>query len=150
MSFIRATSPHARNTNSTQSLMLQVLIATVPGFLALSAYFGVGTFINVLLACICAVVFEAAVLKIRNKAAMFYLKDLSALVTAVLLGLSLPPYCPWWLVVTGVFFAIVVAKHLYGGLGFNPFNPAGQAHRGKARIYCLFLKRCNKFLPEQI
>ena len=44
--------------------------------------------------------------------------------TALLLAVSLPPSAPWWLGLTGIFFAIVVAKHLYGGLGYNPFNPA--------------------------
>jgi electron transport complex protein RnfD len=55
---------------------------------------------------------------------MFYLRDCRALVTAVLLGLALPPLAPWWVVVIGTGFAILIAKHLYGGLGYNPFNPA--------------------------
>jgi electron transport complex protein RnfD len=49
---------------------------------------------------------------------------MSAVVTAWLLALALPPLAPWWLVVVGTFFAIVIAKQLYGGLGYNPFNPA--------------------------
>jgi electron transport complex protein RnfD len=55
---------------------------------------------------------------------MFYLKDCSALVTAVLLALALPPYAPWWIVFVGTASAIILAKQLYGGLGYNPFNPA--------------------------
>lgn len=124
MSFIRVTSPHARSANTTAGVMQQVLLATVPGAIALMYFFGVGVLINLILACASALVFEAAVLKARGRPIAFYLKDYSALVTAVLLGLALPPYCPWWVVVTGMFFAIVVAKHLYGGLGYNPFNPA--------------------------
>jgi electron transport complex protein RnfD len=124
MAFIRVTSPHAHSTNTTAGVMRQVLLATLPGLAALTAYFGPGTFINVVLACLAAIVFEAAVLKMRQRPVMFYLRDCSALVTAVLLGLALPPYCPWWVVVVGTFFAIVVAKQLYGGLGYNPFNPA--------------------------
>jgi electron transport complex protein RnfD len=50
------------------------------------------------------------------------------LVTGVLIGVSLPAYCPWWLVVSGSFIAIVLAKQLYGGMGFNPFNPAMVAY----------------------
>ena len=62
--------------------------------------------------------------KIRQRPVRPYLSDLSAVVTAWLLALALPPLAPWWLVVVGTFFAIVIAKQLYGGLGYNPFNPA--------------------------
>lgn len=124
MAFIRVSSPHAHSANTTAGVMRLVLLATLPGVAALTVYFGPGILINLALACICAVIFEATVLKMRQRPVMFYLRDCSALVTAVLLGLALPPYCPWWVVVVGMFFAIVVAKHLYGGLGYNPFNPA--------------------------
>ncbi len=124
MTFIRVTSPHTRATTTTGRMMRQVCLAAVPGILALTACFGVGVLFNILLAVICALGFEAAVLKLRRRNIVFYLRDGSALVTAILLGIALPPYCPWWLVVVGIFFAIVVAKQLYGGLGYNPFNPA--------------------------
>lgn len=124
MTFIRVTSPHAHSANTTAGVMQQVLLATLPGLAALTVYFGVGPLLNVLMACLAALAFEAGVLRLRKRPVMFYLRDCSALVTAVLLGLALPPYCPWWVVVIGIFFAIVVAKHLYGGLGYNPFNPA--------------------------
>ncbi len=124
MTFIRVTSPHTRAATTTGRVMRQVCFATVPGIIALTAFFGVGVLFNIALAVICAVGFEAAVLKLRRRNIAFYLRDCSALVTAILLGIALPPYCPWWLVVVGIFFAIVVAKHLYGGLGYNPFNPA--------------------------
>lgn len=124
MTFIRVTSPHTHAATTTGKVMRQVVFATVPGVAALSAFFGVGVLLNILLAVTCALAFEAAVLKVRRRNVLFYLRDCSALVTGVLLGIALPPYCPWWLVVVGVFFAIVVAKHVYGGLGYNPFNPA--------------------------
>jgi len=54
----------------------------------------------------------------------FYVGDYSAVVTAVLLAIALPQYSPWWMTFIGIFFAIVIGKHLYGGMGFNPFNPA--------------------------
>ena len=63
-------------------------------------------------------------LKLRDRPVMPFLKDNSALLTAWLLALSIPPLAPWWLVVVGTAFAVVVAKHLYGGLGNNLFNPA--------------------------
>lgn len=124
MAFLRITSPHAKGTNRTQTVMLTVLLACVPGLAALTWFFGPGSLINVCLASLFALGFEALILKLRNKPIGFYLADGSALVTAVLLGLALPPYAPWWLVFVGIGFAIVVAKQLYGGLGYNPFNPA--------------------------
>jgi electron transport complex protein RnfD len=76
------------------------------------------------LASITALSAEALMLKLRNRPIKPFLMDGSALLTAWLLALSLPPLAPWWLVVVGTFFAIVIAKQLYGGLGYNPFNPA--------------------------
>jgi electron transport complex protein RnfD len=67
---------------------------------------------------------EAAMLRLRQRPLAPFLRDSSALVTALLLAVALPPIAPWWLTVIGTLFAIVVAKHLYGGLGYNPFNPA--------------------------
>lgn len=126
MSFIKASSPHThtRHIHDTSRVMQWVIMATFPGFIALSYFFGWGTFINLIIACSTALLSEAFVLRLRQRPVMHYLKDYSALVTAVLLGLALPPYAPWWLVVVGTVTAIVLAKQLYGGLGLNPFNPA--------------------------
>lgn len=124
MAFIRATSPHTHAATTTAQVMQQVILATLPGVAALTVFFGVGVLINIALACLCALFFETVILKVRRRRIGFYLKDYSAIVTAVLLGAALPPWCPWWLVVVGIFFAVVVAKHVYGGLGYNPFNPA--------------------------
>jgi electron transport complex protein RnfD len=63
-------------------------------------------------------------LALRGKPLRVYLSDCSALVTAWLLAVAIPALAPWWIIVVGVSFALVVAKHLYGGLGYNPFNPA--------------------------
>lgn len=104
--------------------MLQVLLALVPGIGIYIWFFGWGLVINIVIAACAALVAESAMLMIRKRPLRQYLGDCSALVTAVLLALALPPLSPWWITVIGVFFAIVVAKQLYGGLGFNPFNPA--------------------------
>ena len=124
MALAQITSPHTHAGASTSWVMQQLLLATLPGLAALTWYFGWGTLINILLAGTTALACEAAILKLRKRPIMFYLRDCSALVTAVLIGLALPPLAPWWLVVTGTAFAIIMAKHLYGGLGYNPFNPA--------------------------
>lgn len=124
MALAKITSPHARGSVSTSQVMRWVLLATVPGVVALSWFFGWGTLVNILFACAAALATEALALTLRKRPLGFYLKDCSALVTAVLLGIALPPYSPWWLILTGIFFAIMIAKHLYGGMGYNPFNPA--------------------------
>jgi electron transport complex protein RnfD len=109
---------------STARVMQNVLLATLPGVIVLTHFFGFGTLVNILWACVVAVACEALALKLRKRPLGFYLSDCSALVTAVLLGIALPPYAPWWLVAVGTASAILMAKHLYGGLGYNPFNPA--------------------------
>ncbi|MDQ2078467.1 electron transport complex subunit RsxD [Marinimicrobium sp. ABcell2] len=121
---LRVSSPHTHNRRDSGQIMRLVMVATVPGLLALTLFFGWGSLFNVALACATAVLCEALVMKLRGRPVMFYLRDCSALVTGVLLGLALPPYCPWWLVVVGSATAIILAKQLYGGMGFNPFNPA--------------------------
>jgi electron transport complex protein RnfD len=124
MKFKTASSPHSIPMNSVQSVMFQVLLAMIPGVIATIHFFGWGVLINMTLACIVALLCEAVMLKIRKRPLKIYLTDGSALVTAVLLALALPQLAPWWLTTIAVAFAIIVAKHLYGGLGFNPFNPA--------------------------
>ncbi|MGD9662957.1 MAG: electron transport complex subunit RsxD [Porticoccaceae bacterium] len=124
MIIARSSSPHLHAPLDTGKVMQYVLFATVPGFVALSWNFGWGTAINLVIACLVALTCESAIMALRKRPVIFYLRDCSALVTAVLLGLALPPLAPWWLVALGTFFAIAVAKHLYGGLGYNPFNPA--------------------------
>lgn len=125
MALITVTSPHTtRQGNHTGAFMRQVIYATLPGLAVLTWLFGAGTLINVGFAIIVALISEAAFLKARGRDVRFYLSDYSAVVTALLLALALPPTSPWWLTLIGVSFAIIIAKQLYGGLGMNPFNPA--------------------------
>ena len=128
MALLNITSPHTHGANRTGRVMRLVVYATFPGIAALTHFFGIGVLINVFLASISCIAFEAAAMKLRQRPVIFYLRDCSALVTGVLIGVSLPAYCPWWLVVSGSFIAIVLAKQLYGGMGFNPFNPAMVAY----------------------
>ena len=118
------TSPHARSENRTGKVMKLVMLAAIPGLAAQTAFFGWGTLVNVIWCGLMAVACEALVLKLRHRPLGFYLKDNSALVTGILLALAIPPFSPWWLSLVGVSFAMIIGKHLYGGLGQNPFNPA--------------------------
>jgi electron transport complex protein RnfD len=68
------------------------------------------------------------VIKLRKRPVMPVLMDLSAVVTALLFAIAIPPLLPWWLVVLGMAFAIIMVKQMYGGLGYNPFNPAMAAY----------------------
>ena len=124
MKFSTVISPHLQPVNSVTRVMSNVLIALVPGIAALTWFFGIGALINIGLAVTTALTAEAVILGLRNRPVIGTLKDLSAVVTAVLLAISLPVIAPWWITVTGSLFAIVIAKQLYGGLGYNPFNPA--------------------------
>lgn len=124
MKLLNISSPHTTRALSTSDVMRNVILALIPGIIALTYFFGPGHLIQIVLASTTAIVCEAAILKLRKRPLGFYLKDYSALLTAILLALSLPPYAPYWVTIIASGFAIIVAKHLYGGLGQNPFNPA--------------------------
>lgn len=117
-------SPYLRQPASVQSVMLRVLAALLPGIAVYVWLFGAAILIQILLASVTALAAEAFMLQLRNKPLRPFLGDASALVTAWLLALCLPPLAPWWLVVVATLFAIIIVKQLYGGLGQNPFNPA--------------------------
>jgi len=124
MAFRIASSPYTHNRRSTGTIMLLVLLAAIPGMVAQWYYFGYGNLIQVALAALTAWSTEGLILKLRRQPVGANLADNSALLTALLLGISIPPLAPWWIIVLGTAFAVVIAKQLYGGLGQNPFNPA--------------------------
>jgi Na+-translocating ferredoxin:NAD+ oxidoreductase subunit D len=117
-------SPYISDAPSVSNIMLKVLLALVPAIIAYVWMFGGGILVTIALATATALAAEAAMLKLRKRPIAPFLSDYSAVITAWLLALAIPPLAPWWLVVVGTLFAIVVAKQLYGGLGYNPFNPA--------------------------
>jgi electron transport complex protein RnfD len=128
MPLSRLSSPFLSGTNRVTLQMLQLLLALVPAVIGIVYFFGPSVLITMTLAIVVALLAEALMLKLRNRPLKPFLTDGSAIVTAVLLAIALPPLAPWWLVTIGVLFAIIFAKHLYGGLGYNPFNPAMVAY----------------------
>ena len=124
MEFNTYTSPHLPATGSVSRMMSFVLLALLPGSLCAAWLFGWSVLVNILLAGLAAIAAETAMLMARRRPVLPVLQDGSALLTGVLLALALPPLAPWWIPVIGSLFAIVIAKQLYGGLGYNPFNPA--------------------------
>jgi H+/Na+-translocating ferredoxin:NAD+ oxidoreductase subunit D len=105
-------------------IMLRVALALLPGIVVCAWFFGPGVIINIVLAITVAIAGEALMLKLRDRPLAPFLSDGSAVITAMLLAIALPPLLPWWMTMLGVLFAIVVGKQLFGGLGYNPFNPA--------------------------
>jgi electron transport complex protein RnfD len=122
--FSTAVSSHLPAQNSVANVMLKVLLALSPAILTSLLFLGAGVLIHLILAISTGLLSEAFILWLRKRPLKPSLFDLSATVTAVLLALSLPTLAPWWISVNGMLFAIIIAKHLYGGLGYNPFNPA--------------------------
>ena len=119
-----STAPFTHQGNSVSDTMLQVLYALIPGILVYVYFFGFGIVINIILASITALSCEALMLWLRKRPIRPFITDNSALVTAWLIASAMPPFAPWWMTILGTAFGIIFAKHLYGGLGHNPFNPA--------------------------
>lgn len=117
-------TPSLHLARSVQATMGLVLLALLPGIAAMTFFFGPGVLWQIALAVTFAMALEATMLALRGAPLRPALADLSAPLAAVLFALCLPPTAPWWMNLVGVTAAIVVAKHLYGGLGHNPFNPA--------------------------
>jgi electron transport complex protein RnfD len=124
MHFDTTPGPYIAPQRKVADLMTDVLKALAPGILVMTGFFGIGVLVQCALAVSSAVLGEAAMLRLRGRDIRPALGDGSALVTGLLLGVSLPPLTPWGINVTGSLFAMVFGKHLYGGLGNNPFNPA--------------------------
>ena len=117
-----ASSPHVASPIDTQNLMRDVLIALVPAMVMGVVFFGPRALVATIISVVACEFFEWAYRKIMKKSCAN--KDLSAAVTGVLLAFVCAPTLPYWMLIIGDFFAIVVVKQLFGGLGQNFMNPA--------------------------
>ena len=117
-----ASSPHVASPIDTQNLMRDVLIALVPAMVMGVVFFGPRALVATIISVVACEFFEWAYRKIMKKSCAN--KDLSAAVTGVLLAFVCAPTLPYWMLIIGDFFAIVVVKQLFGGLGTNFLNPA--------------------------
>ena len=117
-----SSSPHAHSPVTTQTIMRDVLIALVPALLGSIYFFGFRALLVTLVSAAACVFFEWAYRKVMKKSCM--VGDLSAVVTGILLSFVCPVDLPWWVIIIGAFFSIVVVKQLYGGIGCNFLNPA--------------------------
>jgi len=116
-------SPYSHGPNELTRVMLKTTAAVIPGWLALVWLFGPGVVVNLVIVTAIAYASETLMLVLRQRP-LATLTDGSALLTAILLASSLPPYTPWWIAAMGAAVAIIVGKQIYGGLGSNLFNPA--------------------------
>ena len=116
-------SPHVQSTQSTASIMRDVVIALLPALVVSVVVFGLNVLTVTALSVASCVLFEYLIQKFVVKGACT-ISNWSAVVTGVLLAFNLPATIPWWIVIIGALVAIVVGKMTFGGLGKNPFNPA--------------------------
>lgn len=119
---IVSVSPHIRDEESVSRIMWTVNLALLPALITGAYFFGPLALYVVLLCIVSCIGFEAVTQKLLNK--KITINDGSAFLTGLLLGLNLPPGLPFYIPVIGSFFAIVITKQLFGGLGYNIFNPA--------------------------
>ena len=117
-----ASSPHVASPIDTQNLMRDVLIALVPALIMGVVFFGPRALVATIISVLACEFFEWGYRKLMHKSCA--VKDLSAAVTGVLLAFVCAPTLPYWMLIIGDFFAIVVVKQLFGGLGQNFMNPA--------------------------
>jgi len=122
MKLIVSSSPHITSQETTQSIMMKVIIATVPAMLASLLFFGIGSIIRIAVSVAACMFFEYAWEKAMKKPVT--VSDLSAAVTGVLLAFNVPSTLPVWQLVVGALVSIIVVKQLFGGIGLNFANPA--------------------------
>lgn len=121
---LKKSGPFAHGYSSVQKTMFLVLLALMPATLFNLYLFGWPAILLFTVTVGACLAVEAGCLSLAGKPVVATLADCSALLTGWLLAMSLPPWAPWWLGVLGAIFAIAMAKHAFGGLGQNVFNPA--------------------------
>lgn len=116
--------PYAHERNSVRRTMLLVVLALLPATLFGLYQFGWPAILLFGVTIASALAIESISLRLSGKPQRPFLLDGSALLTGWLLAMTLPPWAPWWIGVVGAFLAIVIGKHVFGGIGQNLFNPA--------------------------
>ena len=120
--FFVSSSPHITDRESVPKIMYGVVFSLIPAAIGAIYFFGPQAAWVILIAIVSAVAAEAILQLLLHKP--ITVTDGSAIVTGILLAYNLPPEVPWWIPVIGSFFAIAVGKIPFGGLGYNPMNPA--------------------------
>ncbi len=128
-----SSSPHIRSNEDVSKIMKDVLIALLPATFASVYFFRWGAIINIVVGIVGAVLSEYICQKIMKRRVT--IKDFSAVITGLLLAMNVPASVPWWITLVGSVFAIVIAKQIFGGLGYNFINPALVARAALLEAY---------------
>ena len=139
---IVSSSPHIRTPRDTQAIMLDVIIALAPAFICSIVFFGWRPIVITLISVASCVLFEFGYRKLMKKHDTYL--DLSAVVTGLLLAFCMPATAPWWMPIIGAFFAIVIVKQLFGGIGKNFLNPA---LAGRAFLLASYARLMTTWMP---
>ena len=142
LKLIATSNPHIRGSETTRTIMLDVIIAMCPALIWAIIYFGVEALLLTAVSVIGCVVFEGLYRKLMHKPQS--VGDLSAVVTGMLLAFVCPATTPLWMILIGDFFAIVVVKQLFGGIGKNFLNPA---LAGRAALLASYAGTMTSWLP---
>ncbi len=142
---IVSSSPHAHDGQSIRKIMLCVILALMPACLAGIYIFGIDA-LKVLLYCtVFCVAVEVLWCYFAGRPTDTW-KDCSAIVTGIILAMNLSPGIPWWACLVGAVMGIVLGKQIYGGIGYNPFNPAIVARVG---LLIAFPKAMTTWVPTR-
>jgi electron transport complex protein RnfD len=143
--FIITPSPHIVKPHSVKTMMLDTIIALIPAGIGAVVFFGWYSGLLILTSVVFAILSELFVNILRKQKPT--ITDLSCIITGLLFAYTLPPRLPLWIAVIGVFVGIVFGKQIYGGLGYNPFNPA---LIGRAFIHIAFPQQMGNFAIEAV
>lgn len=138
--YIVSPAPHIRKKHSIQTMMFDTILALLPAGVAAVVFFGFYTFLIIITSVFFAILSELFVNLLRKQKPTLW--DLSCIITGLLFAYTLPPRLPLWIVAIGIFVAIVFGKHIYGGLGYNIFNPA---LIGRAFVHIAFPQQMGNF-----
>lgn len=143
--YIISSAPHIKASHSIKGMMGDTIIALIPAGIGAIIFFGYYSFLVILSSVLFSILFELFVNFLRKQRPT--ISDLSCIITGLLFAYILPPKIPIWIVVIGCFVAIVFGKHFYGGLGYNPFNPA---LIGRAFVHIAFPQSMGNFSIDGI
>lgn len=117
-------SPYDWGNQNVRKVMMQVQLASIPALLTHVYFFGIGILIQIMIGLVFAFAAEYLMLKMRGRPVRPYITDWTVVLTTIDIVFCLPPTSPWWVIALAALFAVVIAKHIFGGMGYNIFNPA--------------------------
>ncbi len=140
-------SPHIHSNENITKIMWTVILALVPAILASIYFFGPRAFWMEIVSILTAIITEAGMQKLLKQKITVY--DGSAILTGLLVAFNMPPSVPFYVPVVGTFFAIAIVKQLFGGLGYNIFNPALAGRVFVMFAWLPYLTTWNQPLPAE-